>query len=69
MYNKIIIDTNDLFKRCFSVIDTVNKTSKEIINEAVFRTVSMIISLKKKYLTNNGIVWVLADNATSKKKK
>lgn len=68
MYRNLIIDTNEFYKRAFEVTCRLNPTltSNIIINKTIYLTTQMILNCKKKFLQENGLVWVLADNPTSK---
>lgn len=66
-YDNIIIDTNDYYHRSFAIKKDEFESSKDLINATIVLTVQQILNIKEKYLKENGIVWVLADNPTSKK--
>lgn len=66
MHDYLIIDTNNLYARAYYVAKKDLIKSQEVINATVLLTLKMILNLKKEYLSDSGIVYVLADNPTSK---
>jgi len=66
-YNNILIDTNEYYHRSFNIMKKEFTSSKELINETIKLTVQQILNIKEKYLEDVGIMWILADNPTSKK--
>lgn len=66
-YNNIIIDTNDYYHRAFNIKKKEFESSKDLINATIVLTVQQIVNIKNQYLEENGTMWILADNPTSKK--
>jgi 5'-3' exonuclease len=64
-YDRLIIDTNNLYARAFDVCRK-NKDDSNPVNQAIQLSMRMIMKLKKNYLEDNGIIYCLADNPTSK---
>jgi len=64
-YDVLIIDTNNFYARAF---DVCKKSTKgiSIINQTIQLTFEMILKLKREFLDDNGIIYCLADNPTSK---
>jgi 5'-3' exonuclease len=67
MYNNIIIDANEFYKRAFAISCKTNVQQEICINNTIQLTFSMILKVKNNYLSENGNIYVLADNPTSKK--
>ena len=67
-YHNIIIDVNEFYKSAFAVICKNNKddSQESIINKTIHLTFLMILKCKNQYLDTEGLVYVLADNPTSK---
>lgn len=66
-YHNIMIDTNELYSRSFGIKKKEFESTKDLINETIKLTVQQILNIKEKYLLDNGTMWILADNPTSKK--
>lgn len=67
-YNNLIIDVNEFYKSAFSVIckNNANEAQDFIINKTIQLCFQMILKVKSNYLIDDGFVYVLADNPTSK---
>jgi len=67
-YNNLVIDTNQYYKAAFSIIVKQNPTDAQdmIINKTIHLTLLMILKVKNSYLSDDGKIYVLADNPTSK---
>lgn len=68
MYNNLIIDTNEFYKRAFSIASKKNndQPADVVINLTIHLTFCMILKCKREYLADDGKVWILSDNPTSK---
>jgi 5'-3' exonuclease len=66
-YNKILIDTNNIFARAFGVVSKEETKAQVALNKAILLSANMILSLKREYLVDNGIIYLLADNPTTKR--
>jgi len=68
MYNNLIIDTNEFYKRAFDVICKKNqdKPADVLISMTIHLTLQMILKCKREHLLDNGLIWILSDNPTSK---
>ena len=65
MYKNLIIDVNNLWARAFYVCKKETQRMPDLINKTIQHSMKMIFSLQSKYC-DDGIVWLLADNPTSK---
>ncbi len=65
MYKNLIIDINNLWARAFYVCKKETQRMPDLINKTIQHSMKMIFSLQSKYC-DDGIVWLLADNPTSK---
>lgn len=64
-YNKIIVDSNNIFARAYGVIDKT-LSSQDALNSAIHLATKMILKIKEEYLLEDGVCYLLADNPTSK---
>lgn len=65
MYKNLIIDVNNLWARAFHICKKETQRFPDLINKTIHFSMKMIFTLQKKYC-DEGIVWFLADNPTSK---
>lgn len=67
-YDNLIIDANEFYKSAFSVIckNNTNDAQDIIINKTIHLCFLMILKTKSSYLKDGGLIYVLADNPTSK---
>lgn len=65
-YNNILIDLCDYYHRSFAIKQKEISDGRTLLNETVILTIKQVLNLKKNYLEDNGTLWVLVDNPTSK---
>lgn len=66
-YDNILIDLCDYYHRSFAIKQKEISDGRTLLNETVILTIKQVLNLKKNYLEDNGILWVLLDNPLSKK--
>ena len=62
----MLIDCNNLWARAFYVCKKKTQKMPDVINETIQLSLKMILKLEADRLKDNGTIWVLADNPTSK---
>lgn len=65
-YDNLIIDCNNLWARAFYVCKQQTQKMPDVINKTIQLSIKMILKLRKDFLIDNGKIWVLADNPTSR---
>jgi len=65
-YNNLIIDCNNLYARAFYVCKQKTHKLPDVINQTIQLSLKMILNLQNKFLEEDGFIYVLADNPTSK---
>jgi 5'-3' exonuclease len=66
LYDSLIIDTNNLYARAFGVTNKKKELSASLINQTIQLSFKMLLNLKKEFLNDDGKIYLLADNPTSK---
>lgn len=65
-YNNILIDLSELYHRSFSIKRKEITDGRRLLNETIQLTVKQILNIRKQYLADEGLIWILKDNPTSK---
>lgn len=65
-YDNLIIDCNNLWARAFYVCKQQTQKMPDVINTTIQHSIKMLMKLRKDFLVDDGKIWVLADNPTSR---